>query len=280
MSDRLKGKVALVLGAAAREGWRVRIEGAGSWVPADAPADLALTTRNLARITRLEAADLLATVEAGVPWATLQGALAEAGVWVAADAPGGARSTGGVVAAGSAGPLRTGFGAVREHVLGLTLVTGEGHVVRAGGRVVKNVAGYDLTKLATGSFGGFGVLTAVHLRLRAGPRADPTLVSPGERDALSDAARAPLDAGPPASYLALSHAASDIVPAQSAEMVNRLNQRMHQQGILRSQAEVARFFDGLDLLEPGVVRVQEWRPGSETEARSRLNMWGGVARKR
>ena len=89
-----------------------------------------------------------------------------------------------------------------------------------------------------------------------------------------------MDAGPPASYLALPHAASDIVPAQSAEMVNRLNQRMHQQGILRSQAEVARFFDGLDLLEPGVVRVQEWRPGSETEARSRLNMWGGVARKR
>ena len=89
-----------------------------------------------------------------------------------------------------------------------------------------------------------------------------------------------MDAVPPGSYLALSHAASDIVPAQSAEMVNRLNQRMHQQGILRSQAEVARFFDGLDLLEPGVVRVQEWRPGSETEARSRSNMWGGVARKR
>ena len=57
------------------------------------------------------------------------------------------------------------------------------------------------------------------------------------------------------------------------------HQRMHQQGILRSQAEVARFFDGLDLLEPGVVRVQEWRPGSETEARSRSNMWGGAARK-
>jgi len=209
VAPRSEDGVALVLGAAAQEGWRVRVEGAGSWVPADAPADLALTTRNLSRITRLEAADLLATVEAGVPWAALRDALAEAGVWVAADAPGGARSTGGVVAAGSAGPLRTGFGAVREQVLGLTLVTGEGHVVRAGGRVVKNVAGYDLTKLATGSFGGFGVITAVNLRLRGVPRADLTLVAVGERDALIDAARALLDAGlTPAALELLSGAAA------------------------------------------------------------------------
>ena len=205
VAPRTDDGVALVLQAAAAEGWRVRIEGRGSWVPADAPADLALTTRALARVARLDAADLVATVEAGVAWRDLQRLLADQGVWVAADPPGEGRTVGGVVATGTAGPLRTGFGAVREHVLGATLVTGEGRIVRAGGRVVKNVAGYDLTKLVTGSFGSFGVVTSVNLRLRAVPRADLTLVGLGERDALLDAARAMLEAGiTPASLEVLS----------------------------------------------------------------------------
>ncbi len=205
VAPRAEEGVALVLQAAATEGWRVRIEGRGSWVPADAPADLALTTRRLERVTRLDAADLVATVEAGVPWGDLQRALADQGVWVAADPPGEGRTVGSVVATGTAGPLRTGFGAMRDHVLGVTLVTGEGHIARAGGRVVKNVAGYDLTKLATGSFGSFGIVTSVNLRLRAVPRADFTLVGTGERDALIEAARAIQDAGiTPASLEVLS----------------------------------------------------------------------------
>ena len=205
VAPRTDDGVALVLQAAAAEGWRVRIEGRGSWVSADAPADLALTTRALARVARLDAADLVATVEAGVAWRDLQRLLADQGVWVAADPPGEGRTVGGVVATGTAGPLRTGFGAVREHVLGATLVTGEGRIVRAGGRVVKNVAGYDLTKLVTGSFGSFGVVTSVNLRLRAVPRADLTLLGLGERDALLDAARAMLEAGiTPASLEVLS----------------------------------------------------------------------------
>ena len=162
--------VALVLQAAAAEGWRVRIEGRGSWVPADAPADLALTTRLLARVVQLDAADLVASVEAGVLWGDFQQQLAEHGVWVAADPPGEGRTVGSVVATGTAGPLRTGFGALRDQVLGATVVTGQGRIVHAGGRVVKNVAGYDLTKLATGSFGSLGVVTSVNLRLRAVPR--------------------------------------------------------------------------------------------------------------
>ncbi len=194
-APRTEEGVALVLQAAAQEGWRVRVQGHGSWVPADAPADLALSTRGLERVSRLDAADLVATVEAGVPWDDLQRALAEHGAWVAADPPGEGRSVGSVVATATAGPLRTGFGAVRELVLGVTLVTGEGRLVRAGGRVVKNVAGYDLTKLAAGSFGSFGVVTSLNLRLRAVPRADLTLVASGERDALVDAARAILEAG-------------------------------------------------------------------------------------
>jgi S-adenosyl methyltransferase len=89
-----------------------------------------------------------------------------------------------------------------------------------------------------------------------------------------------MDAVPTGSYLALSHVASDIVPVQAADMIRRLNRLMYEKTTPRRQADVARFFDGLDMVEPGVVRVQEWRPDTEIEAKSPSNMWGGVGRKR
>jgi glycolate oxidase FAD binding subunit len=105
------------------------------------------------------------------------------------------RTLGSVLATGTSGPLRGGFGPLRDQVLGLTMVTGDGRVLRVGGRVVKNVAGYDLTRLALGTFGAFGAITEAHLRLRAVPRADLTLTVDGTRDALLDAARAVLGRG-------------------------------------------------------------------------------------
>jgi hypothetical protein len=89
-----------------------------------------------------------------------------------------------------------------------------------------------------------------------------------------------MDAVPPGSYLVLSHVASDIDAEKVAEATQRVNRLRPQKGTLRSQAEVARFFDGLDLVEPGVVRVPEWRPGSEIEAKTPSAMWGGVGHKR
>ncbi len=187
--------VSLVLQTAASEGWRVRIEGTAGWMPPDATADLALTTRQLVEIPQFDAADLVATVQAGVVWSDLRRALADQGAWTAIDPPGSGRSLGSIVATGTAGPLRGGFGNVRDHLLGLTLVTGEGRVIRPGGRVVKNVAGFDLTKLAAGSFGAFGIVTSATLRLRAVPRADLTLVGAGQRDALLTAALTMLESG-------------------------------------------------------------------------------------
>jgi glycolate oxidase FAD binding subunit len=186
--------VALLLGTANTEGWRVRVAGAGSWIAADAPADLTLSTRRLDRLTRVASEDLTATAEAGITLDALRHRLAEHAAWLALDAPGTpARSLGSVIATGTAGPLRQGFGPVRDHVLGLTVVTGDGRVLRSGGRVMKNVAGYDLTKLHVGGFGAFGVIVEAHLRLRALPRADATFVLTGGRDALMsvlDAVRA------------------------------------------------------------------------------------------
>ena len=187
--------VAQICAMAHEQGWRIRLEGQASWMPPDAPADLALTTRGLTRIVDVAAADLVATCEAGVPLALLQRELAARNAWLAIDPPGAPeRSLGSVIATGTAGPLRYGFGPVRDHILGGTIVTGDGRVIKAGGSVVKNVAGYDLTKLQVGGFGAFGVVTQLHLRLRALPALRLTLLANAERDILTRQARTLVDA--------------------------------------------------------------------------------------
>src|SRR5438874_398498 len=181
--------VALLLGTAHQEGWRVRIEGAGTWLQSDAPADLALTTRRLDRIPAVEPSDLTATAEAGIGLDQLRQQLADRGAWLAIDPPGLAgRTLGSIVATATAGPLRHGCGSIKDHLLGVTFVTGDGRMVQSGGRVMQNVAGYDLTRLQAGGFGAFGVIVLVHLRLRALPRADQTLVLEGSREDLTQVA--------------------------------------------------------------------------------------------
>ncbi len=178
--------VAQVCRLAHEEQWKIRVEGQGTWLAADAPADFALSTRGLDQVVSVSPADLVATVQAGAPIESVRRRLADDGMWLALDPPGRPeRSLGSIVATATAGPLRLAFGPVRDHILGCTVATGDGQLVRAGGRVVKNVAGYDLTKLQVGGFGGFGVVTDVHLRLRALPRADVTLVTRAARDVLT-----------------------------------------------------------------------------------------------
>ena len=185
----------LVCRLAHEEGWKIRVEGRGTWLPSDAPADLAVSTRALEQIVSVSPADLVATVQAGTSLDALRRRLADYGMWLAIDPPGRPdRSIGSVVATATAGPLRQGFGPVRDHVLGCAVATGDGRLVNAGGRVVKNVAGFDLTKLQVGGFGGFGIIAEIHLRLRALPRADVTLLARGARDQLTSGARELIDA--------------------------------------------------------------------------------------
>lgn len=180
-----------VLGLAHDEGWRVALAGGGTWQDDRGPADLVLSTRGLDRVGPISAADLVVTAEGGVPLDQLRQHVLERGAWLPLDPPGRPeRTLGSVLATATGGPLRHGMGPVREQVLGLTVVTGDGRVVRAGGTTVKNVAGFDLVKLHVGGFGGFGLVAAAHLRLRALPRADGTWFATGERDALTSAARA------------------------------------------------------------------------------------------
>src|SRR2546421_307646 len=84
---------------------------------------------------------------------------------------------------------------------------------------------------------------------------------------------------PSGSYLALSHVASDIEPEKMAKMRERLNRMVAQKGTYRTHGEVIRFFDGLTLVEPGMVRIQQWRPRSQAQANSAAAMWGAVGRK-
>jgi O-methyltransferase involved in polyketide biosynthesis len=85
---------------------------------------------------------------------------------------------------------------------------------------------------------------------------------------------------PSGSYVTISHAASDIAPEEMAEMIRRMNQHLAERNhVGRPREVVARFFDGLALVEPGVVKVTEWRPASELEARAATSLWGGVGRK-
>ena len=88
-----------------------------------------------------------------------------------------------------------------------------------------------------------------------------------------------MDAVPSGSYLVISHPASDIQAAAMAGMAQRLNSVMKQQVKPRSKEEVGRFFDGLELVEPGIIRCPEWRPDNPADAAGKSTMWGGVARK-
>jgi glycolate oxidase FAD binding subunit len=151
-----------LLTAAARDGRRVRIG-----------ADL--HTEALDRVLEHEAGDLTCTVEAGIRLSALQTTLARAGQRLSLDPPGDP-TIGACLAGRLSGPLSHRYGTPRDLVLGVTLVLGDGTVASSGGKVVKNVAGYDLGKLVCGSEGRLGLIARVALRLHPLPAASATLV--------------------------------------------------------------------------------------------------------
>jgi glycolate oxidase FAD binding subunit len=159
----------------------IRIAGGGSWLDAGrpvAPDARVLRLDALRGITEYTPGDLTLTARAGTPLREIAEATAAEGQWLALD-PFGSSADGGsigaTIATASAGPLAHALGLARDTALGVEVVTGDGEIIRAGGRVVKNVAGYDLTRLMTGAWGTLGVITEVSVRLRARPEADQTV---------------------------------------------------------------------------------------------------------
>jgi glycolate oxidase FAD binding subunit len=134
-----------------------------------------LTTEGLDRILEHEAGDLTCTVEAGIRLSSLNDELARRGQRLSLDPPGDP-TVGALLARNVSGPLRHRFGAPRDLVLGVTLVLADGTIANAGGKVVKNVAGYDLGRLVCGSHGTLALIARVSLRLHPTPKAARTLV--------------------------------------------------------------------------------------------------------
>jgi glycolate oxidase subunit GlcD len=147
--------------------------------------DVILSTRQMNRFIAHEPADLVATVEAGITLREFQRRLAEARQWLPVDPPDEATATiGSIVATAAAGPHSFGYGPLRSFVIGLRAVLADGRRIKAGGKVVKNVAGYDLCKLFTGSYGTLGVITEVTFKLRPLPAETRTIVASGARGIL------------------------------------------------------------------------------------------------
>lgn len=139
-------------------------------------ADMVLSLRRLNQVIEHAWADLTVTVEAGCTVAQLQRTLAERGQRLAVDPLWPERATvGGILATNDSGALRLGFGSLRDLIIGVTLVLADGTIASSGGKVVKNVAGYDLPKLATGALGTLGVITRAVFRLHPLPRNSKTL---------------------------------------------------------------------------------------------------------
>lgn len=165
---------------AVRSGAALVASGLGAHLDVGAPPrrlDVLLRLDRLDRIVDHQAGDMTVTVEAGCPLATLQERLAACGQWLPLDPPAVECTTvGGLVAANLYGALRASQGTVRDLLLGITVVAADGALARSGGRVVKNVAGYDLPKLHVGALGSVGVIVEATFKVRPRPEREAAVV--------------------------------------------------------------------------------------------------------
>jgi glycolate oxidase FAD binding subunit len=165
-------ETAELLRVAARHGLHVVARGSGTkqdWGNSPTRVDLVVQTTSMAGVVEHAAGDLITVVRAGTTMSDLQSALAGADQQLALDTPIPSATVGGTVATDTSGPRRLLYGTMRDLLIGITFVRADGVVAKAGGKVVKNVAGYDFGKLLTGSFGTLGLVTEVALRLHPVP---------------------------------------------------------------------------------------------------------------
>jgi glycolate oxidase FAD binding subunit len=202
---------------------------AAAGMPAPRPG-LVLGLRRLNRLLEHEPGDLTVTVEAGCTVGALQSRLAERGQWWSLDPPDPDRATvGGVIATNASGPRRHLYGTARDLLIGLTVVTADGALVRGGGKVVKNVAGYDLPKLFVGSCGTLGIIVDVTMKLRPRPDDERLVFVPFDR--LKDAGAA-----------LRAVMASDLIPS-AIELLD--GEALQALGLLKAPAGLVAGFDGL-----------------------------------
>ncbi len=205
-----------VVACAYRNKWQILPTGNGSklgWGGVAKHIDAVVSTARLNRLVEHAVGDLTVTAEAGMKFGDLQAILAKEGQFLALDPAYPEHATlGGIVATADAGSWRQRYGGVRDMLLGLSFVRFDGQIAKAGGRVVKNVAGYDLMKLFTGSYGTLGIISQVTFRVYPIPDASQSLVLTGTADNIAQATKTLLAS-------ALTPTAIDVL---SSGLVNRL----------------------------------------------------------
>jgi glycolate oxidase FAD binding subunit len=172
--------IASVLAEASRERQAVLLRGSGTklaWGRRPTVIDVLLGTRRINRVLAHQYGDLTATVEAGITIAQLNRELGRHGQWLPLDVTFDEATVGGSIAANDSGPLRHRHGAPRDLLIGVHLAMTDGRVVKAGGNVVKNVAGYDLGKLMSGSFGSLAAIVSATFKLAPLPSSSSTLLA-------------------------------------------------------------------------------------------------------
>lgn len=270
VAPRTVEELSTLMARASSDGRQVRCIGNATSLPPgylDGPVDLVLSTRALDTVHAYDPADLTLTADAGVSLAQLERLTGDHGQWLPLDPPRRARrSLGGVLASGAYGPLQGKFGTPRDHVLGLTLVTGDGRVLELGGRVVKNVAGYDLVKVAVGSGGQLGIVTSATVRLHPLPVRDVTLLYQTPRLALAVVLARSLATAPvriPALELLAGHGEEPTVavrllgsPEAVEESEHILNVRVGREASHRLKGEASsRWFAALERFEDNAAAV-------------------------
>ncbi|NET09746.1 MAG: FAD-binding oxidoreductase [Merismopedia sp. SIO2A8] len=177
-------ELAEIVACTHHNGWTLLPCGAGSklhWGGLAQPIDVVISTTCLNRVIDHAVGDLTITAEAGLSYADLQTQLDPRSQHLALDPCSPDRATlGGMIATADAGFLRQRYGGARDMVIGISFVRSDGQLTKAGGRVVKNVAGYDLMKLLTGSWGSLGIITQLTLRLYPQPDASKTILLTGD----------------------------------------------------------------------------------------------------
>lgn len=184
-------ELAALIACARQNRWRVLPCGSGSkldWGGLVEGVNIAVSTARLNRLVEHAVGDLTVTAAAGMKFADLQAVLGAAGQFLPIDPAYPQQATlGGIVATADTGSLRHRYRGVRDLLLGITFVRSDGKIAVAGGRVVKNVAGYDLMKLFTGSYGTLGIISQVTFRVYPLPESSGTVILTGETGALAQA---------------------------------------------------------------------------------------------